>query len=49
VPAHHAPNNEGVAQVMKPRRIVRTTIYPTELVTQLIEDAVCLPVAERLA
>jgi hypothetical protein len=49
MPKHHASNGKGVAQIHKTWRIVRAAVYPTQTVTQRIEDAVCLPLAERLA
>jgi hypothetical protein len=34
-------------QIVQSWRLVRATIYPTQAVTQGIEDAMCLPIAER--
>ena len=48
MPEHQAPNDKCVAQLVKAWRIVRTAIDPAEAVTQRIEYAVCLSVAERL-
>ena len=47
MPEHQATHHEGVAQVMQADGYMAAPIHPAQSVTQRIEDAVGLAVAER--
>jgi hypothetical protein len=48
VPQHYATHREGVPQIVDTRPVVSAAVDPTQLVTQLDENAMYLTLAQRV-